>query len=79
MTDVSGPSLKERCEKAQAEALVFAVRNAGPRDWPEDFSHDNGRYLNTCCGCNHIFTGHKRRNECKVCAHGETTGNQVST
>lgn len=41
---------------------------AGPGDWPEDFAHDNGRYLCTCCGCHRQFTGYKRRVVCKVCA-----------
>lgn len=39
-----------------------------PGDWPEDFSHENGCYMNRCCGCCLIFHGHKRRVECKVCA-----------
>jgi len=57
-----------RHRKAMADFVAAAVAKAGPRDWPEDYPHDNGQYLNTCCGCNHIFTGHKRRNECKICA-----------
>lgn len=38
------------------------------RDWPEDFEHENGNYSNTCCMCQKTFTGHKRRNVCKVCS-----------
>ena len=38
------------------------------RDWPEDFSGENGCYLNRCCLCHETFTGHKRRYVCHVCA-----------
>jgi hypothetical protein len=60
-----------RHRKAAQDFLGAAIANAGPRDWPEDFKHDNGQYLNTCCGCNQIFTGYKRRIECKLCAKTE--------
>lgn len=39
-----------------------------PRNWPEDFSHENGNYFNECMGCGEQFIGHKRRPYCKVCA-----------
>jgi hypothetical protein len=39
-----------------------------PRDWPEDWSHENGRYLCLCVNCETQFYGHKRRVVCKVCA-----------
>lgn len=38
------------------------------RSWPEDSSHENGNYSNSCCHCLRMFTGHKRRVVCKVCA-----------
>ena len=38
------------------------------RDWPEDFEHENGEYMNTCCECKNTFTGHKRRFICKACS-----------
>lgn len=38
------------------------------RSWPEDASHENGNYSNTCCHCGREFVGHKRRVVCKVCA-----------
>lgn len=38
------------------------------RDWPEDFEHENGNYMNTCCECRNTFTGHKRRFICKACS-----------
>lgn len=37
------------------------------RSWPEDASHENGSYYNTCCNCGRQFTGHKRRVICRVC------------
>jgi hypothetical protein len=43
------------------------VENAGPRDWPEDFSDENGTYTNVCVYCKHEFMGHKRRVVCKWC------------
>jgi hypothetical protein len=39
------------------------------RDWVEDFSHENGEYINTCFHCDEGFWGHKRRIVCKRCAH----------
>ena len=37
------------------------------RDWPEDFSHENGNYHNQCGNCGLTFYGHKRRVRCKLC------------
>lgn len=37
------------------------------RDWPEDFPHENGQYMNTCHVCKNTFIGHKHRVVCKVC------------
>jgi len=42
--------------------------NDNDRDWPEDFSHENGNYMCRCYKCGEIFRGHKRRVMCKVCA-----------
>lgn len=39
-----------------------------PCDWPEDFAHENGNYMNTCVHCRSLFYGHKRRASCKVCS-----------
>lgn len=41
---------------------------AGPRDWAEDFSHENGQYSCICTTCREQFVGHKRRVTCKLCA-----------
>ena len=40
----------------------------GERSFHEDEKHENGCYFNSCCNCLRIFTGHKRRVICKVCA-----------
>jgi DNA-directed RNA polymerase subunit RPC12/RpoP len=38
-----------------------------PRNWTEDYSHENGRYHCLCCKCQNGFIGHKRRVVCKEC------------
>ena len=38
-----------------------------PKDWNEDFEHENGNYFNKCCHCKCDFIGHKRRVICKEC------------
>lgn len=38
-----------------------------PKNWPEDFPHENGNYVRVCCLCKDYFMGHKRRVVCKVC------------
>lgn len=43
------------------------------RDWTEDFEHENGEYMNTCCECKNTFTGHKRRFICKVCSTSQAS------
>lgn len=40
---------------------------AEERNWPEDFSHENGNYVNHCCVCHLQFMGHKRRVACRKC------------
>lgn len=50
------------------ESRLTMTDPADPKDWPEDFSHENGDYLNRCCHCNDIFRGHKRRVCCKLCS-----------
>lgn len=47
--------------------------HSSPRDWPEDSAHENGNYLNSCCGCKLTFIGHKRRVVCHVCHDIEQT------
>ncbi len=44
------------------------------RDYPEDFSFENGNYRSECCCCKKPFMGHKRRYICKVCANPTKPG-----
>jgi hypothetical protein len=37
------------------------------RNWPEDYEHENGNYINTCSVCKLAFRGHKRRVWCRMC------------
>lgn len=37
------------------------------KSWPEDFNHENGKYINICTYCKGQFMGHKRRVICKEC------------
>ena len=48
---------------------IAAVLKAStsPKDWVEDGAEENGRYLNDCIVCGHVFRGHKRRVVCKEC------------
>ena len=38
-----------------------------PRNWPEDFEHENGMYYCRCVHCKEQFIGYKRRVVCKEC------------
>lgn len=69
MHDQDSPELTmaQRIARIDAELLQRAINAAGPRDWPEDFSGENGRYCNMCLECRETFTGYKRRALCKVC------------
>ena len=45
--------------------------HASPRDWTEDFAHENGSYMYRCFTCGSQFFGYKRRVTCRVCAQPE--------
>ena len=45
---------------------IFELETA-PQSFPEDYHQENGNYLNCCIFCNRHFTGHKRRDGCKLC------------
>ena len=53
--------------------LEARISQAGPRDWPEDFSHENGNYQCLCHACGHGFVGHKRRVVCRSCFYAPPT------
>ena len=38
-----------------------------PRNWTEDYTHENGNYINRCSNCKEGFFGNKRRFICKEC------------
>jgi hypothetical protein len=40
---------------------------AGPKDWPQDFSHENGNYMCRCVFCKGNLIGHKRCVVCREC------------
>lgn len=41
------------------------------RDWPGDFSYENGNYVCQCLACGNDFRGYKRRVVCRVCAQSD--------
>ena len=38
-----------------------------PKNWTEDYKHENGNYICNCYKCKEYFYGHKRRPLCKEC------------
>jgi len=57
----------ERAKAAHEAMVARFVASATPRDWAEDFPHENGLYDCLCHGCGGKFLGHKRRPMCKEC------------
>jgi hypothetical protein len=49
------------------KVLVTFPESGNKRDWTEDFTHENGNYMNKCANCGEQFKGHKRRPLCKEC------------
>jgi len=45
-----------------------------PKNWKEDYEHENGNYMNHCRTCNQKFLGHKRRVQCKECSERQIIG-----
>jgi len=39
-----------------------------PKNWTEDYSHENGNYICHCIKCKEYFFGYKRRCICKECS-----------
>lgn len=50
-------------------ALDTPTHAPEPRDWPEDFTDENGNYNCLCSICGNRFIGYKRRIICKLCSH----------
>ena len=69
----TGRQRLERIEPPEPAAVpngwkLLKDSTSAERAWTEDFSHDNGHYMNACLNCGRMFEGHKRRHVCKVCA-----------
>jgi hypothetical protein len=47
---------------------IIKYNESLPRNWVEDYEHENGNYLNFCGQCSRRFFGHKRRVICKECS-----------
>ncbi len=54
-------------------AARFFVAEDDPRNWQEDYPHDNGMYSNVCSKCDRVFFGYKRRLVCKECFGKESS------
>lgn len=65
---ITSTTRDQRAKEAHAAWVAASIAAAGPRDWTEDFAHDNGQYMNACSNCKHVFIGYKRRVVCKLCA-----------
>ena len=39
-----------------------------PKNWTEDYKHENGNYTCKCSKCKEYFYGYKRRTLCKECS-----------
>lgn len=48
-------------EEASDDRFASDYGKKHPRDWPEDFRHENGCYMNRCHACSETFIGYKRR------------------
>ena len=40
-----------------------------PKNWTEDYKHENGNYMCKCSKCEEYFIGYKRRTICRECAN----------
>jgi len=66
--------IESSTDEVSTTALPCARRMLGEDyvgNWVEDFSHENGNYLNNCISCKKDFIGHKRRVVCKLCASAD--------
>ena len=57
-------ALKSESEKPERE--VWPCKDS-PKNWEEDYQHENGNYVNRCMYCKELFFGHKRRVVCREC------------
>lgn len=69
--------LCEICANNLTTTGYWLLNTDNPRDWKEDFSHENGNYNNICIYCNQEFIGHKRRAGCKICSLSITQAEEI--
>ena len=67
-TEADASKVLELSKDNAARPAVAVIQTESTRDWTEDFTHENGQYLNECVHCGHTFTGHKRRVSCRSCS-----------
>jgi hypothetical protein len=60
------------------KSTTGAPTSANPKDWPEDFSQENGNYECRCVYCKGSFVGHKRRVVCKQCRPMDAAGGVIT-
>jgi len=48
-----------------------------PKNWKEDYEHENGNYMCHCRLCKQSFLGHKRRVMCKECTERQVIGTLI--
>ena len=63
---------RQPLNQGRISAILGSTIVTTPRDWTEDFEHENGKYSNACLDCGQAFLGHKRRIVCKTCASKES-------
>ena len=60
--------MRKNNKKNKKNTLLSIMPNIdSPKNWTEDYKHENGNYLNNCTKCKENFLGHKRRFICKEC------------
>ena len=60
-------SMGKRSIKLEGDIMLELQGYDKDKCFPEDYSHENGKYLNMCSECKDVFIGHKRRVTCKLC------------
>jgi len=61
----------EVIETGKTEEKFTMAEFDSPKNWTEDYEHENGNYLCKCTTCKSGFFGHKRRVICKECHQPE--------
>lgn len=75
------PAELRKARGLEEESLELPPEKVGyihSKDWPQDYTHENGFYMNACCLCGATFMGHKRRVVCGLCDKIETSAKELS-